>query len=116
MPVTDAMQRVFPVLDEDETRFDHAQISFVAGIQERNKRLVVHHYASRSFEDYQTKLSRGAGDHTRSSHLRGMGFFDALNACALCFYCMLLYCFAADESFNCRRSCVVSSFAVHIVQ
>jgi hypothetical protein len=82
MPVTDAMQRVTPALNDDESEIDHAQISFVTDIQERNKRLVVHHYASRSYEDYQTKLSRGAGDHTRSSHLRGMGFFDVLNAYA----------------------------------
>jgi hypothetical protein len=87
MPVTDAMQRVTPALNDDESEIDHAQISFVTDIQERNKRLVVHHYASRSYEDYQTKLSRGAGDHTRSSHLRGMGFFDVLNAYAsrICF-------------------------------
>lgn len=83
MPVTDAMQRVPPALDKTQTRLDHAEISFTDGIRDRNKRIVVHHYASRSFEDYQTKLARGAGDHNRSSHLRGMGFFNALNECAL---------------------------------
>lgn len=82
MPVTDAKQRVTPALNKYEQHLDHAEISFTDGIQYRNKRLVVHHYASRSFKDYETKLSRGAGDHTRSSHLRGMGFFNTLNACA----------------------------------
>lgn len=83
IPVTDAMQRVAPALDERQTQFDHAQISTIKDIQHRNKRLVVHHYASRSFADYQTKLARGAGDKKRSNHLRGMGFFNVLNACVL---------------------------------
>lgn len=81
MPVTDAKQRVSPALSHDQSRVDHAQISFVKDIGQRNKRLVVHHYASRSFEDYQTKLARGAGDKKRGAHLRGMGFFHALNEC-----------------------------------
>lgn len=81
MPVTDAKQRVTPALPKHEEWLDHAEISFITDIKHRNKRLVVHHYASRSFEDYQTKLARGAGDHTRGSHLRGMGFFNALNEC-----------------------------------
>jgi hypothetical protein len=98
MPVTDAMQRVTPALDTLETKIDHAQISFVQNMKDRNKRLVVHHYASRSWEDYQTKLSRGAGDHVRQSHLRGMGFFDALNMCALCIWSSIVWA--------CNVSCV----------
>jgi hypothetical protein len=81
MPVTDAMQRVTPAMSRDHSKVDHAQIAFVNGIKQRNKRLVVHHYASRSFEDYQIKMKRGAGDHERTSGFRGMGFFDALKAC-----------------------------------
>lgn len=82
MPVTDAYQRVKPALAHDQSRVDHAQIAFTQDIKYRNKRLVVHHYATRSYADYQTKLARGAGDHTRDNHLRGMGFFEALNAYA----------------------------------
>ena len=61
MPVTDAKQRVTPALPKHEEWLDHAEISFITDIKHRNKRLVVHHYASRSFKDYETKLSRGAG-------------------------------------------------------
>jgi hypothetical protein len=82
MPVTDAHQRVSPAMSFDDSRIDHAQIAYVTGIDQRNKRLVVHHYASRSGEDYETKLQRGAGDHKRDAHFRGLGFFNALNACA----------------------------------
>ena len=82
MPVTDAMQRVEPRVAGDQKRLVMAQIDFVKDIGQRNRRLVVHHYASRSFEDYQTKLMRGAGDKNRGAHLRGMGFFHALNECA----------------------------------
>ena len=79
--MTDARQRVPPALDPDEVAVHHASVSFVDGMAERNKRLVVHHYATRSREDYAAKLARGAGDHKDGDALRSYGFFDALNQC-----------------------------------
>eukprot|EP00892_Ulva_mutabilis_P004008 jgi/Ulvmu1/197/UM001_0201.1 len=78
-PVTDAQQRVPCVLHDARPECAHAQIAVTAGMDRRNHRLVIHHYATRSFDDYQAKLRRGAGDHARDSGLRGMGFFQVLN-------------------------------------
>lgn len=82
MPVTDAYQRVPPVLSGDEAVIDHAPNGFSHALQYRNKRLVVHHYASRSMEDYEAKRRRGAGDQARNATFRGTGFIDALIAYA----------------------------------
>jgi hypothetical protein len=84
VPVTDAVQRVPPALQPDAfVEIDHAQIYNVDNMHQRNKRLVVHHYVTRSAADYQTKLARGAGDHKHNDTLRGMGFFDAVKECVL---------------------------------
>ena len=82
VPVTDALQRVAPPLNKQGTAIDHAEIGFTKDMQQRNRRLVVHHYASRSAEDYAEKKKRGAGDHARGAAFRDTGFFEALNACA----------------------------------
>jgi hypothetical protein len=68
-------------MSSDESFIDHAEIGFVEDMANRNKRLVVHHYASRSHEDYTTKVSRGAGDHERNATFRNSDFLAALIAC-----------------------------------
>jgi hypothetical protein len=82
VPVTDARQRVAPTLTANESALHHATVSFAEDMSLRNKRLVVHHYATRSKEDYVAKVARGAGDHAAGATLRGEGFFNALNECA----------------------------------
>lgn len=80
--MTDALQRVPCATHEAEKpECSHAEIAVTDGMASRSRRLVVHHYATRSLEDYKAKLRRGAGDHARSDSLRGMGFFQVLNKC-----------------------------------
>lgn len=78
--MTDGLQRVAPDLTDDRGAIDHAAISFAEAMGYRNKRLVVHHYASRSLEDYDMKMQRGAGDKARDANFRSTGFIDALRA------------------------------------
>lgn len=41
-----------------------------------NQRLMVHHYSTRSREDFDVKAIRGAGDHPRNVTFRDVSFFD----------------------------------------
>lgn len=78
LPVDDTLEPVVPDFDPENDEIEKARMIMPWRFEQRSRRLVLYHYATRSWEDYQIKLARGGAARRWSKSIRDSHWFDAI--------------------------------------